>query len=256
MVAMPKRLPDELFRDAGAPESPDVRSDVEPCAPPRIRTRVPFRVRQAKEIAPPMVVAGVVGALLLGFGVGKLVALQEDAVVPPVITSGPATASGPVDPSVASTLAPWNNAVSVLPLLAADGRCKDSISVNPASNLLDDDPSSVWSCRGAGVGEVIDFTLEAGEVVVGVRLVNGNTISPERYLAERRILSVKWTFSDGSWMMQGLAANDREPQEIRFPPITISGDVTMTVLAATVPGETDLTKDAVSISSLEFLGVG
>ncbi|MGV8844986.1 NADase-type glycan-binding domain-containing protein [Tessaracoccus sp.] len=253
---MPKRLPDELFRDAGAPESPDVRGDVEPSAPPRTRTRAPFRVRRAKEIAPPMVVAGVVGALLLGFGVGKLVALQADVVIPPSTTSGPATASAPVDPSAGTTLAPWNNSVSVVPILAANGRCKDSISVNPASNLLDDDPSSVWSCRGAGAGEEITFSLERGEVVVGVRLVNGNTITPERYLAERRILSVRWTFSDGSWMMQGLAANDREPQEIRFPPITISGDVTMTVLSATVPGETDLAKDAVSISSLEFLGVG
>ena len=103
-------------------------------------------------------------------------------------------------------------------------------------------------------GEMITFTLEEGEELVGVRLVNGNTISPERYKAERRILSVKWTFSDGSWAVQGLSANDRQPQEVRFPPVTIAGDVTMTVLDATVAGEATDTNDSVSISSMEFLG--
>lgn len=255
MGDMPKRLPDELFRDPGATESPEVRSDAAPADTPDPRARLPFRAREAKEIAPTMVVAGVVGALLLGFGVGKLVTVQSDTPLTPEVTDGPVSATASPEPSSDSTLAPWSGPVESVPVLSAGGRCQDTVSVNPPSNLLDDDPSSVWSCRGAGAGETINFTLPKGEVVVGVRLVNGNTISPERYLAERRILSLKWTFSDGSWLTQGLSANDREPQEIRFPPTTISGDVTMTVLDATVPGEANKTKDAVSISSLKFLGI-
>ncbi|MDO5736912.1 MAG: hypothetical protein Q4P15_10605 [Propionibacteriaceae bacterium] len=253
---MPKRLPDELFRESGVTESPDVHGDAESWRRSDAKPRVPFRSREAKEIAPPMVVAGVVGALLLGFVVGKFVAVQSDVPEPPEVTASSTTASAAASPTADATLAPWSGPVSAVPIQSAEGRCQDTISVNPPSNLLDNDPSSVWSCRGAGAGESITFSLGDDEVVVGVRLVNGNTISPERYLAERRILSVKWTFSDGSWALQGLAANDREPQEIRFPPTKIRGDITMTVMDATVPGETDSSKDAVSISSLQFLGVG
>lgn len=113
------------------------------------------------------------------------------------------------------------------------------------------------------MGESIAFVLPTGEELVGVRLVNGNTSSYDRYLAERRILSVKWEFSDGSWVVQPLAANDREPQEFRFPPTTVTGPVVMTVMDATMTGnlgerdEDNMAgvNDAVSISSLQFLGV-
>lgn len=253
MSGMPKRLPDELFRDSGATESTDVRGGADQSARPETNQRLPFRSLNIKEVAPAMVVAGVVGALLVGFGVGKLVALQQ--VTPsPEVTIGSPTATPSSSPSE-ERVEPWKGPVRTLPVLAAEGRCQDSISLDPPSNLFDDNPDSVWSCRGAGRGETITFTLEEGEELVGVRLVNGNTISPERYMAERRLLGVKWTFSDGSFAVQGLAAIDRQPQEVRFPPITIAGDVTMTVLDATVPGEAADTNDSVSISSMEFLGI-
>lgn len=248
---MPKRLPDELFRDPGATASPGVHGET-PSTRKESRSRLPFRSREAKEFAPPMVVAGVVGALLLGFGVGKLVVVQPEAPHPEISVGAP-TAAPTTLPSAESTLAPWNGPVEILPMLSATGSCQDTISLEPPSNLLDDDPTSVWRCRGAGAGESITFTLEPGQAVVGVRLVNGYGVSQERYVAERRIVSVKWTFSDGSWLVQGLAANDRQLQEVRFPPTTIAGDITMTVVDATVPGVADKTKDAVSISSLEFL---
>ena len=162
-----------------------------------------------------------------------------------------------VVPSLEATLGPYSGPVRVIPMLEATGQCRAVLTpdTDPPSNLLDDDPDSRWSCRGPGVGETITFALEPGQMVVGVRLINGNTSSPERYLAERRILSVKWTFSDGRWVVQGLAANNRQPQEVRFPPTDSAGPVTMTVLDATVAGESTTENDAVSISSVEFLGV-
>ncbi len=257
MAAMPKRLPDELFRDQDAAESSGGHVDAQPESEPQPRSRIPFRNRQVKEFAPPMVVAGVVGALILGFGVGKLVAVQSDDTPSSPETTATSLNSPTAMPSPESTLGPWDGAVRTVPLLEAKGQCQAVLTpdTDPPSNLLDDDSDSRWSCRGPGVGETIIFTLEPGQVVVGVRLVNGNTSSPDRYLAERRILSVKWTFSDGSWVLQGLAANDRQPQEVRFPPTAAAGDVTMTVMDATVPGETNDNNDKVSISSLDFLGV-
>lgn len=265
MTSMPKRFPDELFRDPGTAESGDVGRGSGPAGEPLRSTRAPQRARDAREFAPPMVVAGVIGALLLGFGVGKLVTLQGEGIPPPEPTVSSASATPSAIPSPESTLAPWDGPVRVIPALNATGKCLDGmgISTDLPVNLVDDDPNSQWRCTGAGVGETITFELEEGEEVVGVRLVNGNTASYDRYLAERRLLSVKWEFSDGSWVVQPLAANDRGPQEVRFPPTTVSGPVTMTVLDATVPGDTssqdeDATvglNDAVSISSLQFLGV-
>ena len=257
MASMPKRLPDELFRDSGATESADVQQDGAAEVPHRKPPRL-FRVREAKEVAPPLVVAGVVGALLLGFGVGKLVVVQSDDTASPPETTVTSLNTSPTPmPSPESTLGPWNGDVRTVPLLDARGQCQAVLTpdTDPPSNLLDDDNDSRWSCRGPGAGETITFTLEPGQVVVGVRLVNGNTSSPDRYLAERRIVSVKWTFADGSWLLQGLAANDRQPQEVRFPPTAVTGDVTMTVVDATVPGETNENNDKISISSLDFLGV-
>lgn len=259
MVAMPKRLPDELFRDPDAAESARVHDDVRPPRQNPLRSRLPFRTHEVREFAPPMVVAGVVGALLLGFGVGKLAVVQSDgeATATPGATTTLLPNTPSAMPSPEATLGPYSGPVRVISILEATGQCQAVLTpdTDPPSNLLDDDPDSRWSCRGPGAGETITFSLEPGQMVVGVRLVNGNTSSPERYLAERRILSVKWTFSDGRWVVQGLAANNRQPQEVRFPPTASAGPVTMTVLDATVPGESNTPNDAVSISSLEFLGV-
>lgn len=119
--------------------------------------------------------------------------------------------------------------------------------------LLDSDPSTIWRCRGDGSGELITFSFAAPVRLVGIRLINGNTVWTNRYLAERRITALRWTFSDGSYFDQGLAANDRAPQEVRFPEIYTSA-VTMQVLSSTLPGDDSTLADAVSISSLEFLG--
>ena len=217
---MPKRLPDELFRKTGVTESEGVGAGERHHRAPRGSTRVVPRARDAREFTPSMVVAGVVGALVIGFGVGKLVTLQpdSDAPVEPVVTSAASTPT--LMPSPESTLAPWSGDVRTIPALEASGRCIGGMgdTADPPSNLVDDDAETQWRCAGPGVGETISFTLPPGEEVVGVRLVNGNTSSYDRYLAERRILSVKWEFSDKSWVVQPLAANDRQPQEFRFPP--------------------------------------
>ena len=63
---------------------------------------------------------------------------------------------------------------------------------------------------------------------------------------------MRWEFADGSFFVQGLSANNANPQEVRFPAVEVS-TVTMVVGEATEPGDTTGTHDAVSISMLEFL---
>ncbi|GAB3816670.1 hypothetical protein GCM10028820_16320 [Tessaracoccus terricola] len=256
MAPMSKRLPDEFFREQASPESPDVGT-VEPEAhAPEADGREVKQKPFGWGVPPRMVVAGVLGALLLGFGIGRLLVLgstprpeltpSESPSVSQSSTPSPTT-------SVGATLVPYDGPVSNVTVLDAEGTCLQGPTRDEPANLIDSNPSTFWRCLGSGVGEEITFTLNPEDPIVGVRVVNGNTIWTDRYLAERRILAIRWTFSDGSWVEQGLAGNDRLPQEVRFPPVAGAQWVRMTILDATVVGATDEQSDAVSISSLNFL---
>lgn len=260
---MPRRLPDEFFRffrDQKAADTGDDAEGVPAWAAVEARDpEAPALPPAGRGIAPRMVVASVLGALLLGFGVGRIVSLDGSSAPSPGTTSAPGTSSSSpsaTGSTVAPTLVPHDGPVAVLTVLDAEGQCLEGPSRNEPANLIDTNPSTFWRCGGSGTDEEIRFTLDPSSTVVGVRLVNGNTVWTDRYLAERRILSVRWTFSDGSWFVQGLAANDPLPQEVRFPPVTGVDEVTMTILDATVPGASESLANAVSISSLDFLTAG
>lgn len=256
MALMPKRLPDEFFREQASPESPDVgHAPPEPELPEADQQTVrprPF----GRGVAPRLVVAGTLGALLLGFGIGRLLVLGNAPRPEPSPSEVPSSsqAATPTPTSTGgATLVPYDGPVSNVTVLDAEGVCSQGPTRDEAANLIDSNPSTFWRCGGSGVGEEITFVLDPAEPVVGVRVVNGNTVWTDRYLAERRILAIRWTFSDGSWVEQGLAGNDRLPQEVRFPPVEGAQWVRMTILDATVVGATDDQSDAVSISSLNFL---
>lgn len=252
---MRKHMPEGLFRDQVKAESADVvPAPEEPGSdaggPAPVTGQVP------RGLTPRVVVAGVLGALLVGFGVGRLIMFT--AASPVVTQSAPATVAPSASAATPSgsapaTLVPFDGAVGVLAVRDASGRCIDGRSDDEPVNLIDSNAGTIWRCPGSGVGEQIRFLLDTSDVLVGVRLVNGNTVWPDRYLSERRILTIRWTFSDGSFVDQGLSGNDTQPQEMRFPPVTGASWVTLTVAAVTVPGSTEPDHDAVSISALDFL---
>lgn len=256
MAPMPKRLPDEFFREQASPESPDVGvSPSEPQAE-EVEDRATPPKPLGRGVPPRLVVAGVLGALLLGFGIGRLLVLGNTPRTEPTPLQSPSISQdSPPSPttSTGATLVPYDGPVSNVTVLDAEGACQQGPTRDEPANLIDSNPSTFWRCPGSGVGEEITFTLDPAEPIVGVRVVNGNTIWTDRYQAERRILAIRWTFSDGSWAEQGLAGNDRLPQEVRFPPVEGAQWVRMTILDATVVGATDEQSDAVSISSLNFL---
>lgn len=259
MAHMPKRLPDELFRGSGSVDVGDAEPGPERAAPTPGRALVPGWSPAGRGIAPRLVIAGVFGALLLGFGMGRIAAMNAGSpgtpaqtVSPTVQTSEPGpTTSGPTSPM--PTLVPHDGPVSTLSVLDASGLCLEGVTPQEPANLIDANPSTFWRCAGAGVGESIRFSIDPDSTVVGLRIVNGNTVWSGRYLDERRILSIRWEFSDGSWFVQGLAANDPMPQEVRFPPVTGVDEISLSIVDATVPGSTDPQDNAVSISSLDFL---
>ncbi len=233
---MSKRLPDELFRQTTS-ESHDSRDNRVGLPRPSGRSRL----RRASGVSGRLVLASALAALLVGYSTIR-VGIQLSI---PSVTATPTMAT-----AVASDQAPYDGAVvSVLPD-AASGRCLSG-GEDLAPNLVEPGTQTPWQCAGDGVGEKIVFTFADGTELVGVRLVNGNT-QGSGYAQQRRILAVRWTFADGSWVIQPLAANQTADQEIRFPPV-MTGVAELEVLTSTAPGNDQPEYDAVAISRIEFL---
>lgn len=246
MWAMVPRVPDEYFRKRAA-ESDDGLDGSAPSPSNGSRPESPVVLQPLRDgVAPRFLVLLLVFAMALAFLIGRLLIFKPEVPVepaPPPVTAGFETP--------AENFAPHDGQVTTVAATGAYGQCLLESGRNTAAGLIDDDPGTIWRCEGDGVGDSITFTFEQGTSLVGVRLTNGNTVWPDSYAAERRLLSVEWRFPDGSFFVQGLAANKAELQEVRFPAM-VTGSVTMTVLASTDPGESGV--DAVSIGMLEFLG--
>ncbi|GAA4891235.1 hypothetical protein GCM10025789_05020 [Tessaracoccus lubricantis] len=247
---MTQDLPDDLFRQGADDGSDEVRREEpkEPLAHRRASVKtVPLEPRGMS----PRVLAGLlVIALLAAFALGRLFVFRDGSPVVTVSPAPAATATPSSSPSSADLA--YSGPVVVVAPQSADGQCLEGDSRDIPAMLLDDDAGTLWRCHGQGVGEQVRFTFGGRRQLVGVRVVNGNTAWSERYLAERRILSLRWEFDDGSYFVQGLAADNRNLQEVRFPPTQATG-VTMTVLEVTAPGDGAANADAVSLSAVEFL---
>lgn len=251
---MVQRVPDEYFRNRAA-ESEDVRAD-DPSTPVRERPRParadrPSRPQRAPEsarrrgIAPNLLIVPLVLALIAGFIIGRLLPQRTAAEPDPLTTS----ASVAPAPPQAEAIVPFDGAAAVVSARYARGACGDGTG-DPAA-LLDNDPRTVWRCAGDGVGEVADFVFERPVELVGIRLVNGNLVD-DRFLEERRITAIRWTFSDGSFFDQGFAPSESSPQEVRFPQ-TVTSFAHLEILATTPGAGEGEDADAMTISSVEFL---
>ena len=235
---MSKRLPDEYFRQTIS-ESSDVRS-----SSPEGVSAVPSggRVRRSRGVSPWLVAASCVAAALVG-AVGTRLVVQQNTENPAPVPTPPA--------SSILDLTPYDGAVAPVAADRATGRCSQG-GEDRADTLLDNRADTVWRCPGAGVGEMVSFTFRPGTELVGVRIINGDTTG-QGYRAGRRILAVRWTFSDGSWAVQPLDVSHPGDQEVRFPPVA-TDDVLMTVLSTTEPGSPETTANSVAVSHVEFLG--
>lgn len=252
MAAMEQRVPDEYFRPAA--ESDDVRAeDIDRTLPGRAAAKAvaPADIRDGWSVR--AVASLAVVALGVSFTVGRLWVFppeeqpRQEPTAPPSVSAMPSPSGSP------DVLAPYDGAVAGVQAIAAEGRCAEGGSRDAPLALVDNNSETIWRCRGDGAEQSVTVRFPGVRTLVGLRVVNGNTVWTDRYLAERRILTIRWTFADGSFFDQGLAANDRTPQEVRFPE-TDTDRVTLTILESTPPGGISASMDAVSISALDFLG--
>lgn len=206
--------------------------------------------QKAPRVAGRWVAAAVVIAMAIGFMVGRIVmgAGTSSVGASSVPSSSPIT----VRNSPQMTLVPYEGDVTTAEIIQASGDCSNLGDESDAQNLTDETTLTVWRCAGSSQDTELVFDLPSTNSIVGVRITNGNTIDLERYFLQRRLTNVKWLFADGSWVMQGLAANTPDPQELRFPPVQ-GGVIRLQIVDVTVPGDDEAENDAVAISHLEFL---
>lgn len=131
----------------------------------------------------------------------------------------------------------------------ATASCEAPPSVDAAGNRIryepantyDGDLSTAWRCNGDGVGQTLTLSLAEGVRIGEVGLVPGYAKTDprsgaDRYAENNRITRVRWTFADGTSIVQSLdgSATNREMQTVRIP-LTESNQVEIEVLAST-PG--------------------
>lgn len=261
MGIMPRRLPDEYFRSSAQDvEQPSpCKPTPAPAAKPRTQkpqlrqTQRPRLVMQREGMGMRWFAGGMLALFLLGVAIG---AVGHRTIPEPgrdMVTATPEVTVSSQDSS--EGVVPYDGPTQVVSPSKIRGTCDSGTGHDVPEHLLDDDPTTIWRCAGAGIGASLSFEFDEDIRLVGMRLVNGNTAGEGRFVEERRITSVRWDLPDSSWVMQSFAANDPNPQEIRIPAVDIDGPLTLTVATSTLAGDPAASYDAISISSVEFLAV-
>ncbi|TYL46156.1 hypothetical protein FXB39_14650 [Nocardioides sp. BGMRC 2183] len=136
-----------------------------------------------------------------------------------------------------------------------DARTGETVTFD-AENLTDDDATTAWRIAGDATGAdlVIDF---AGPVELReIGLINGYAKSYpgyDGYRVNRRVLSVTWTFDDGTSVEQELSEQDTM-QMIPIDAVSTE-QVVLTLDEVSAPGAGPSGKDFTAISDLRFGGV-
>lgn len=98
-----------------------------------------------------------------------------------------------------------------------------------------------WGMKGDATGERITFAWDRPVTISDIGLINGykkvdNDNGEDRYWQNRRVTSVRWSFSDGTSRIQPLTDGVKAPQmDTLDTPVKVSS-VTMEIAGTTQPG--------------------
>jgi hypothetical protein len=142
---------------------------------------------------------------------------------------------------------PYQGATDAAAIGSADASCQAPSSVDaagnptryPASNAFDGDLTTAWRCSGDGVGERLQLNLSDTVRVGELGIVPGYAKSDprngiDRYAENNRLTKVRWTFADGTSVVQELdgSPDNRAMQTIAVP-LVETNTVTLEVLDST-----------------------
>ena len=205
--------------------------------------------------------AGLAVMLGLGIAVGQLWSQRQQGD-----EAGLRITPTPTARSAHATLVPWTGAVEQVRATGVQASCTaptqtgaDGSPVpSDADRVLDGELSTGWRCDGSGVSQTLSFSFPPGTTVVGVRMTNGYTKTvrgTDLYPQYRRLSRVTWSFPqlDNAYFLHNLADEDEGLQEIRIPPTSADGGMQLQVTAATDPGDSGATRDAIVVTEVEFL---
>jgi hypothetical protein len=206
----------------------------------------------------PAILAGLMGLLLVAaYGMGLLLSSsvddgdlaepEPDGVVMGEGSEPAASRSSTPEPSPQASPERYGGRTEPATIGGATGSCQSPDSVDaagnpvayPAVNSHDGDLTTALRCDGGGVGETLTLTLPDAVRIGEVGLVPGYAKTDprdgaDRYAENNRITRVRWTFSDGSTVVQRLdgSATNREMQTVRIA-LTEADSVVLEVLAST-----------------------
>jgi hypothetical protein len=225
-----------------------------------------------------LIIAVIALVVLAGAGLGGWVAFRDpgskDTTAPTRSTAASDSAAGnpaatpgagpgasepgaePTDPDPATNLATEASVEAPRPTRNSEDS-DGAVSTYAAANLVDDDPETCWRMSGNGSGQSIDLLLNASATITSVGLINGYAKvdagdGTDRYLQERRILKVTWTFGDGTSLKQTLKDYTSTTQTIELPTPVSTDSVTLTIDSTTSAGDAD--HDQTAISEIEIFG--
>lgn len=179
----------------------------------------------------------------------------------------PASAGAPVeeDPSDAASDVPTgvgkrldlaDSATFGVPATApATNDLDGTLVAYEASQMADGNPATTWRTAGDATGGQVVITLSEPGVVTRVGLVNGyakQVAGVDWYPNNRRILTVTWTFDDGTEVEQTFAERP-SMQLLKVPPVE-TATVTVTITSVTPPGSGNLGRDYTAISEVSVIG--
>jgi hypothetical protein len=137
---------------------------------------------------------------------------------------------------------------------AADGvdAAGNQVAYAP-SNVYDGDKTTAWRCDGSGIGQKLTLSLPQNTNLGSVGLIPGYaktdpTSGANRYSENNRVTKVRWSFSNGSSVVQNFngSAGDRRMQTMHIPK-TATNRVVITILDS-VQGP----RDTVAISEVQL----
>jgi hypothetical protein len=129
-----------------------------------------------------------------------------------------------------------------------------------ARNMLDGVPTTCWRMAGDGTGDEITFDLARPTTLTTVGLINGyaKTAVDARgheldwYHGNRRVLSVEWTFDDGTTVTQDLTDTTRM-QTVNVDHVTTQ-HVRLRLVSVSAPGRGPAARDYTPISDVTLRG--
>ena len=176
-------------------------------------------------------------------------------------TSGSGDTANPPEPSTSDTSTPVSTidpaqSRQVAASVSAPPQAPDAVDgagnpvSYPASNMLDDDPSTAWRMVGDGSGSDITVSLDQSRTVTSLGMINGyaktdSSTGTDRYSQERQITQVTWTLDNGQTVTQQLT-NSTSPQLIDLNTPTSASSVTLHIDSTTGPGDPHFDFTAIS----------